>query len=130
MASIGSVACTFVRGRPPESYGPFIVIAEKLDIGATIETWINDLLELGAAIEVWRRPGLGGYGIRGVDSAVPSAVTITVDDGTAFPTCVIGTADGRGVRVVFKRPIWNPATARDEFRCRVEVTGVRNVAAS
>lgn len=130
MASIGSVACDFVRGRPPESYGPFSVMAEKIDIAASIETWIDDLLALGAAIEVWRRPGLAGYGIRGVDSTTPQAVTITVDDGTVFDACVIGTPEGRGVRVAFKRPVWNPATAQAEFWCRVEITGVRNVASS
>ena len=123
MASIGGEACDFVRGRPPESYGPFTVVAVKIAIQATVETWIDSLEALGARLEAWQVPGEDGYGIRSLDGRTPQLSTIVVDDGTSFSNCVIGSEEDRGVRVVRNDGCINAGVA--SHIAEVEVSGFR-----
>ena len=126
MASIGSVTCWDIRGRPPVVQeavefeevpgldgveiettglrgGAFSVVAREYDTHANIESWIDDLKDL----------------------AGDEPVTITLGDGTVFDKCFVGgPVGGMGVQVMTKQAIIESGVAK--YYCEVVVTGYRS----
>lgn len=125
-ASIGAVTCFDVRGRPPGDQeavtyeeipgldgveietlglrgGPFVVIARKIDTGANIESWIEELEELA-----------GG-----------EPVTISPADGTTFANCYIGGPEG-GSGVAVQEKIAIELDGVLNYDCIVAVSGYRH----
>ena len=125
MASIGSVSCDFVHGRPPElvtryetwqspgqdgygaqalgkGHGAFAVEAVKIDTASNVDDWIDDLRAV-------------------VDAK--AAVTITNSRDEAYGNCLV-------MRVRFANenrpvlPVIVPGESYDS-RCSVIVEGVR-----
>lgn len=126
--SIGSVTCSYLRGRPPSATGgPFALRAVLIDTHANVETWIASLEALTVALQVWSRPGVNGWGLRTLDSRTGSTVTVTLDDGATFDNCVVGQDGERTpVRVARKQAAIN-AAGTSVYICEVDVLMFRYV---